>query len=110
MRVAASFLFLLCSLFSSTDAFITRRNTRHVTIEFVKQPKNKKQRLDWVEGVKGAVEEVNKELRDQGYIIPAEYPLKTESQDSFFTRTLTFLINLYYHIFFHKEAIAYKGK
>lgn len=110
MRVAAFFLFTLCSSFSSSNAFITRRNTRHVTIEFAKQPKNKKQRLDWIEGVKESIQEVNKELRAQGYIIPVNYPFKTKDQDSFLNQTLTFFSNLYYRVFFHQAAIAYKGK
>lgn len=109
MKSAPVFLFIFF-FFSPCDAFITRRDTRHVTIEFNHQPKDDKQRLDWVEGIKNAVGSVNNNLRRDGFLIPEVHPRVIESSDSWWKKASKYLTNLYHEVFFHQKAIAYPGK
>lgn len=96
--------------FSLNNASINRRETRHVTIEFNQKPKDSRQRLDWTEGVKGAIKSVNQDLRKDGFLIPEVHPIPFEASDSWWIGLYKYFTNLYYEVFFHKEAIAYRGK
>lgn len=109
MRSVQSFL-LIFLFFSSCNAFITRRETRHVTIEFNHQPKDNKQRLDWIEGVKSAIKSVNENLVKDGFLISEVHPLVFRSSDSWRQKIFKYFTNLYYNVFFHQKAIAYPGK
>ncbi len=109
MRSARAFLFIFI-VFSSCDAFVTRRDTRHVTIEFNQQPKDNKQRLDWVEGVKNAINSVNVTLRRDGFLIPETHPLSVQSSDGWWSKISKYCANLYYEVFFHQKAISYPGE
>lgn len=108
MRIVKLLFLFLC--FTSSESYITRKNTRHVTVEFAKQPKNRKQRLDWIHGIKNAINDVNQELERRAHILPSEYPFKPTEQDSLLRSLWKRLKNMYYHVFFHTDAIAYKGK
>lgn len=109
MKNARAFLFIFL-FFSPCDGFVTRRDTRHVIIEFNHQPKDNKQRLDWVEGVKGAIESVNENLRRDGFLIPEVHPLSFHPSESWWIKISKYFTNLYYEMFFHQNAIAYPGK
>lgn len=109
MKNARLFLFIL-TVVSSCNAFVTRRDTRHVTIEFNLEPKDKKQHLDWIEGVKSAIKCVNATLRKDGFLITETHPLQIESLDGWWKKISKYFTNLYYEIFFHQKAISYPGQ
>ncbi|MFT6765394.1 MAG: subtilisin family serine protease [Alteromonas naphthalenivorans] len=109
MRKTHLYLLILLS-FSLCNTSINRRDTRHITIEFNQKPKDDQQCLDWVEGVKGAVKSVNKDLRRDGLLIPEIHPLELKEIDSWWTCIYKYFTNLYYEVFFHQKAIAYQGQ